>query len=859
MRTFDVTGMSCSACSTRVEKAVSHLEGIDSCSVNLLTGTMLVEGAAANKEIIDAVTKAGYGATLRGEQKSLDQKAEDSKKLGVKAEEKALKNRLLSSLAILIPLMYLTMGHHMAGLPVPQVIGTRPMFFAIVQLVLTTIVCIINKKFFVNGLRAVLHRGSNMDTLVALGAGASYGYSFVILMKMASILDLDEQMELLGDLYFESAAMILTLITLGKFLEARSKGRTTDAISSLVKLAPKRARVIVDGKEEEVLVDQMKEGDVFLLRAGDRVPVDGIVLEGFSTLDESALTGESIPVDKGEGDSVISASINVSGFLKCKATRVGGDTTLSQIIKLVEEASASKAPISKVADRVSGIFVPTVIGIALVTFIAWYLIRGEFSFSLARAISVLVISCPCALGLATPVAIMVGSGKGAKNGIMFKTAAALEEAGRTEIVALDKTGTITTGSPRVRRIIPLNGLSENEILEVATALERLSTHPLAKAITDEWENRSLEGVQEVTDFLTHNGKGLSGKLNGKTIAVGKADFIRDLGNISHEAENIAKDISDKAETAIYVARQGEVIGLIGISDVIKEDSKKAIEFLKSMGLTTVMITGDSKETAKAIGDEAGVDYIYGEVLPWEKDEIISKLMEHGKTMMVGDGINDGPALIRANTGVAIGRGADVAIDAADVVLVKSSLMDVVGAYVLSRTTLRNIHENLFWAFIYNVLGIPIAIGALIPIMGLALSPMVGALAMSMSSFCVVTNALRINMAKIYDGGYFKNKKRIVLPEKLWVMKEKNENNLSKGEEATRKGDEKMKRKMVIEGMMCGHCEMTVKKVLEGLEGVQEAKVSHEKGEAVISLDKDVPNDVMTKAVEDKDYKVVSIK
>ena len=844
MEQYNVTGMSCAACSARVEKAVSKVPGVTSCSVSLLTNSMGVEGTADPAQVIAAVEEAGYGAAekraagLERPQASASSvsAAEDSLK---DRETPRMKRRLIASLCFLIPLMYFSMGHMMWNWPVPSFLEGNHVAMGLIQLLLTTAVMVINQKFFISGFKGLIHRAPNMDTLVALGAGASYGYSLYALFAMT-----DAQMRgnaagvmsYMHEFYFESAAMILTLITVGKMLEARSKGKTTDALKSLMKLAPKTATVIRNGAEETVSIERVRKGDIFVVRPGENIPVDGVILEGHSAVNESALTGESIPVDKDAGDAVSAATLNQSGFLRCEATRVGEDTTLSQIIQMVSDAAATKAPIAKVADRVSGVFVPAVIGIALVTIAVWLIAGQTIGFALARGISVLVISCPCALGLATPVAIMVGNGMGAKNGIMFKTAVSLEETGKTQIVALDKTGTITSGEPKVTDMIPAAGVTEEELLAYAYALEKKSEHPLARAVIAKAEEENADHMQETEDFHAVPGNGLTGILAGVKLAGGNLNFISRNAVIPDEAVKRAEKLSAEGKTPLFFSRNGMFIGMIAVADVIKEDSPRAVKELQNMGIHVVMLTGDNERTAKAIGAQAGVDEVIAGVLPDGKESVIRSLKKKGRVSMVGDGINDAPALTRADMGIAIGAGTDIAIDAADVVLMKSRLSDVPAAIRLSRAALRNIHENLFWAFFYNVIGIPLAAGVWIPIFGWQLNPMFGAAAMSLSSFCVVSNALRLNWFKMYDAGRDK---------KIKV------NNKNK-EEST------MTKTMKIEGMMCGHCEARVKKTLEALAGVDSAEVSHEAGTAVVTLNEEVIDDVLKKAVEDQDYKVLEI-
>ena len=859
MEQYNVTGMSCAACSARVEKAVGKVPGVENCSVSLLTNSMGVEGTATVDAVIAAVEEAGYGATLKsakneghGMNQSEQNYAEDALK---DRETPKMKSRLIASLCFLIPLMYLSMGHMMWGWPLPVFLEGNHVAMGLAQLLLTTIVMVINQKFFISGWKGMIHRAPNMDTLVALGAGASYGYSVYALFAMTAG-DMDHVMELMHEFYFESAAMILTLITVGKMLEAHSKGKTTDALKSLMKLAPKTATLLRDGKEQEVSIDQVRRGDQFVVRPGENIPVDGIVLEGNSAVDEAALTGESIPVDKAEGDKVSAATMNQSGFLRCEATRVGEDTTLSQIIQMVSDAAATKAPIAKVADKVSGVFVPAVISIAVVTMIVWLLVGEPVGFALARGISVLVISCPCALGLATPVAIMVGNGMGAKNGIMFKTAVSLEETGKTEIVALDKTGTITSGEPKVTDLLPADGMTEHELLFFANALEKKSEHPLARAILAKAEeNGEAEQKSEITQFQAVPGNGLSGKLGEDWLYGGNFKFISDKMKISASIKEQAERLAQQGKTPLFFGRNEQFLGMIAVADVIKEDSPQAVKELQNMGIHVVMLTGDNERTAKAIGEQAGVDEVIAGVLPEGKEQVIRKLKEKGKVAMVGDGINDAPALTRADMGIAIGAGTDIAIDAADVVLMKSRLSDVPAAIRMSRATLRNIHENLFWAFFYNAIGIPLAAGIWIPVFGWKLNPMFGAAAMSLSSFCVVTNALRLNLFKMYDARKDRKRKmkKVETAENTVsdiVLADKNE---SENKEET-----KMTKTMKIEGMMCGHCEAAVKKALEALEQVDTAEVSHEAGTAVVTLNSEISNEVLKKTVEDKDYTVTAI-
>ena len=836
MEHYTVTGMSCAACSARVEKAVSAVPGVTSCSVSLLTNSMGVEGSATPDAVISAVQAAGYGASLKGAAQSVPSIAEQEDALA-DHETPVLKRRLIASLGFLIVLMYFSMGHMMWGWPLPSFFDGNHVAMGLIQMMLTIAVMVINQKFFINGFKSLFHGAPNMDTLVALGATASFGYSTYALFAMTGAQvrgDAAAVMSYMHEFYFESAAMILALITVGKMLEARSKGKTTDALKSLMKLAPQTATLLRNGQEVTVPIAQVKRGDVFVVRPGENIPVDGVILEGESAVNESALTGESIPVDKAVGDSVSAATTNQSGFLRCEATRVGEDTTLSQIIKMVSDAAATKAPIAKVADRVSGVFVPTVITIAVITTAVWLLCGKPIGFALARGISVLVISCPCALGLATPVAIMVGNGLGAKNGILFKTAVSLEETGKTEIVALDKTGTITKGEPRVTDVLPADGLTESALLALAAALEQRSEHPLARAVMLRAEEDKLS-VSEVSDFRALPGNGLTATLNDEELLGGSLSFISTKADVPQALRDKAEALAEEGKTPLLFARGGKLAGVIAVADVIKEDSPAAIAALRNMGIHVVMLTGDNEKTARAIGRQAGVDEVIAGVLPEGKESVIRSLQKQGKVAMVGDGINDAPALTRADIGIAIGAGTDVAIDAADVVLMKGQLSDVPAAIRLSRATLRNIHENLFWAFFYNVIGIPLAAGVWIPIFGWTLNPMFGAAAMSLSSFCVVSNALRLNLFKLHDAG--KDKK----------IKKKHHK-----EETT------MEKTMKIEGMMCGHCEAAVKKALEAVDGVASAEVSHTSGTAVVTLSKPVDSAVLKKAVEDKDYKVTSI-
>ena len=857
MKQYTVTGMSCAACSTRVEKAVSKVPGVTSCSVSLLTNSMGVEGSATDQEIIKAVADAGYGASAKdaeGEKNGGANSAAASEEALADHETPILKKRLLYSVGFLLVLMYFSMGHMMWNWPLPAFMDGNHVMMGLVQLYLTVIIMVINQKFFINGFKSLFHGAPNMDTLVALGSFASFGYSSYALFAMTYAEhqgDAEAVMGYMHEFYFESAAMILTLITVGKMLEARSKGKTTDALKSLMKLSPKTVVVEKEGKETEVPVEQVRIGDVFVVRSGENIPVDGVVLEGNSAVNEAALTGESIPVDKQAGDRVSAATINQSGFIRCEATRVGEDTTLSQIIRMVSDAAATKAPIAKVADKVSGIFVPAVISIAVLTVIVWLIAGESVGFALARGISVLVISCPCALGLATPVAIMVGNGMGAKNGILFKTAVSLEETGKVEIVALDKTGTITSGEPKVTDVLAADGTSEEELLKLAYSLESRSEHPLAKAIVAYGAEKQAEQIP-VSEFKALPGNGLEGKVGDADVKGGSLKFAQSQTEISEKIKSQAEKLAEEGKTPLMFLKNGILAGMIAVADVIREDSPQAVKELQNMGIEVVMLTGDNERTAKAIGRQAGVDRVIAGVLPDGKEEVIRRLKEQGKVAMVGDGINDAPALTRADMGIAIGAGADVAIDAADVVLVKSRLSDVPAAIRLSRGTLRNIHENLFWAFFYNVIGIPLAAGIWIPIFGWKLNPMFGAAAMSLSSFCVVTNALRLNLLNIKDSRKDKKIRRKAAAPAGAVVAAAEINTETKKENKT------MTKTMKIEGMMCGHCEAAVKKALEALDGVASAEVSHEKGTAVVTLEKDVDNAVLTKAVEDKDYKVVSV-
>lgn len=853
MEQYTVTGMSCAACSTRVEKAVSKVPGVTSCSVSLLTNSMGVEGTASADSIVAAVTEAGYGASLKGAGAESRSASADEDALKDR-ETPVLKRRLIISIGFLAVLMYFSMGHMMWGWPLPSWLEGNHVAMGLVQMILAGIIMVINQKFFVNGFKSLWHRSPNMDTLVALGSMASYVWSVFALFLMTDAEvhgDMAGVMKYMDEFYFESAAMILTLITVGKMLEARSKGKTTDALKSLMKLAPKTAVLVQNGEEVTVPVEQVKKGDIFVVRPGENIPVDGIVLEGASAVNEAALTGESIPVDKTEGDLVSAATMNQSGYIRCEASRVGEDTTLSQIIRMVSDAAATKAPIAKIADKVSGVFVPVVITIACITTVVWLLLGREFAYALARGISVLVISCPCALGLATPVAIMVGNGLGAKNGILFKTAVSLEETGKMQIVALDKTGTITEGEPVVTDLIPVEGISETELLTVAYALEQKSEHPLAKAVIKRGQERSVDKL-EVQDFTALPGNGLSAVLDGQRIVGGSMTFIKEKSGLSEAMQEICNRLAQEGKTPLLFTLDDKLIGVIAVADTIKKDSREAIRQLKNMGIHVVMLTGDNERTARAIGAEAGVDEVIAGVLPDGKESVIRKLKEQGKTAMVGDGINDAPALTRADMGIAIGAGADVAIDAADVVLMKSSLRDVAAAIRLSRATLRNIHENLFWAFIYNIIGIPLAAGAWVHF-GLTLNPMFGAAAMSLSSFCVVSNALRLNFCRLHDASRDKKIKSAIIKDTIMNTDSQEESEMESGKEGTT-----MTKTMKIEGMMCGHCEARVKKVLEALAEVDSAEVSHEAGTAVVTLNSDVQDEVLKKTVEDQDYKVTSI-
>ncbi|WP_455719812.1 heavy metal translocating P-type ATPase [Agathobacter sp.] len=866
MKQYTVTGMSCAACSARVEKAVSKVDGVTSCSVSLLTNSMGVEGTASEAEIVAAVEAAGYGAAPKGAHSSADSSSASNGSLDqlaaaqealVDRETPKLKKRLIVSVVFLVVLMYFSMGHMMWGWPLPAFFDGNHVAMGLVQLLLTIAVMVINQKFFISGFKGLIHGAPNMDTLVALGAGASFGYSVYALFAMTDAQvkgDMDAVMSYMHEFYFESAAMILTLITVGKMLEAHSKGKTTDALKSLMQLAPKTATVVRDGKEVEISVDAVRKDDIFVVRPGENIPVDGEVVEGVSAVNESALTGESIPVDKQPGDPVSAATVNQSGFIKCRATRVGEDTTLSQIIQMVSDAAATKAPIAKIADKVSGIFVPAVITIAVITIIVWLVAGQSIGFALARGISVLVISCPCALGLATPVAIMVGNGKGAKSGILFKTAASLEATGRTQIVALDKTGTITSGEPKVTDIVVnpeffrneaddgtehgMAGSDEKLLLTLAASVEAKSEHPLAKAVMSRAQEDGIK-IAEVSDFSAVVGNGLTANLAGKNIKAGNLSFVSKYVEVSDYMKSKADEFSKAGKTPLFFAQDDKLAGIIAVADTIKEDSPEAVRQLQNMGIKVVMLTGDNEQTARAIGKEAGVDEVIAGVLPDGKENVIKQLKKQGKVAMVGDGINDAPALTRADMGIAIGAGTDVAIDAADVVLMKSRLIDVPAAIRLSRATLTNIHENLFWAFFYNVIGIPLAAGLWYPLLGWKLNPMFGAAAMSLSSFCVVTNALRLNLCRVYD------------PKHDRKVKQNTVNNNESEEK-------KMTKTMHIEGMMCGHCEARVKKALEALDAVSEAVVSHENGTAVVTLSAEVSDETLKETVEAQDYKVTSV-
>lgn len=859
MKQYTVTGMSCAACSARVEKAVSKVDGVTSCSVSLLTNSMGVEGSATDAQIVEAVEQAGYGASPKGTATESENDKANNSLEQLKAAQDALvdretpklRNRLIASLIFLVVLMYFSMGHMMWGWPLPEFFNGNHVAMGLLQLLLTVAVMVINQKFFISGFKGLIHGAPNMDTLVALGSAASFGYSVYALFAMTAAQvngDMDAVMSYMHEFYFESAAMILALITVGKMLEAHSKGKTTDALKSLMQLAPKTATVVRDGVEQEISVDAVKKGDIFVVRPGENIPVDGEIIDGTTAVNESALTGESIPVDKQPKDAVSAATVNQSGFIKCRATRVGEDTTLSQIIQMVSDAAATKAPIAKIADRVSGVFVPAVITIAIITIIAWLIAGETVGFALARGISVLVISCPCALGLATPVAIMVGNGKGAKSGILFKTAASLEATGRTQIVALDKTGTITSGEPKVTDIVPDETFFEEignhagALLAIAASVEAKSEHPLAKAIMERAKTDEI-AVAEVTDFSAVVGNGLTAILAGKMIKAGNLAFVSKFVKVSDDMRAKAVEFSKEGKTPLFFAADDRLCGIIAVADTIKEDSPEAVRQLKNMGIRVVMLTGDNEQTANAIGKQAGVDEVIAGVLPDGKEAVIRKLKKQGRVAMVGDGINDAPALTRADMGIAIGAGSDVAIDAADVVLMKSRLIDVPAAVRLSRATLTNIHENLFWAFFYNVIGIPLAAGLWYPLLGCKLNPMFGAAAMSLSSFCVVTNALRLNLCRVYDPKH----DRKATPDR--------KNKTDKPNESEEKS---MTKTMNIEGMMCGHCEARVKKALEALDAVSEAAVSHESGTAVVTLSSDISDEKLKETVEAEDYKVTSI-
>ncbi len=859
MKQYTVTGMSCAACSARVEKAVSKVDGVTSCSVSLLTNSMGVEGSATDAQIVEAVEQAGYGASPKGTATESENDKANNSLEQLKAAQDALVdretpklvNRLIASLIFLVVLMYFSMGHMMWGWPLPEFFNGNHVAMGLLQLLLTVAVMVINQKFFISGFKGLIHGAPNMDTLVALGSAASFGYSVYALFAMTAAQvngDMDAVMSYMHEFYFESAAMILALITVGKMLEAHSKGKTTDALKSLMQLAPKTATVVRDGVEQEISVDAVKKGDIFVVRPGENIPVDGEIIDGTTAVNESALTGESIPVDKQPKDAVSAATVNQSGFIKCRATRVGEDTTLSQIIQMVSDAAATKAPIAKIADRVSGVFVPAVITIAIITIIAWLIAGETVGFALARGISVLVISCPCALGLATPVAIMVGNGKGAKSGILFKTAASLEATGRTQIVALDKTGTITSGEPKVTDIVPdetffeETGNNAGKLLAIAASVEAKSEHPLAKAIMERAKTDEI-AVAEVTDFSAVVGNGLTAILAGKMIKAGNLAFVSKFVKVSDDMRAKAVEFSKEGKTPLFFAADDRLCGIIAVADTIKEDSPEAVRQLKNMGIRVVMLTGDNEQTANAIGKQAGVDEVIAGVLPDGKEAVIRKLKKQGRVAMVGDGINDAPALTRADMGIAIGAGSDVAIDAADVVLMKSRLIDVPAAVRLSRATLTNIHENLFWAFFYNVIGIPLAAGLWYPLLGWKLNPMFGAAAMSLSSFCVVTNALRLNLCRVYDPKH----DRKATPDRKNKTKKPNESE-----------EKSMTKTMNIEGMMCGHCEARVKKALEALDAVSEAVVSHESGTAVVTLSSDISDEKLKETVEAEDYKVTSI-
>ncbi len=860
MEHYSVTGMSCAACSSRVEKAVSKVDGVTECTVSLLTNSMTVEGTAAPETIIQAVKDAGYGATQKDKEAGKQSRSQEDEMSEIEDKEiKTLRNRLCSSIVFLLLLMYLSMGHMMWGWPLPGFLKDNHVAMGLIQMLLTIVIMVINQKFFISGFKSFLHRSPNMDTLVALGSGAAFGYSTYALFAMTDAQmknDMHTVMGYMHEFYFESAAMILTLITVGKMLEAYSKGKTTNAIKSLLQLAPKKASVLRNGEYVEVSIEEVRVDDLFLVHPGESIPVDGMVVEGNSAVNEASLTGESIPVDKTKGDTVSAATVNQSGVLTCKAVRIGEDTTLSQIIRMVSDAAATKAPIAKVADKVSGVFVPVVLLIAAVTTIIWLLAGQDAGFALARGISVLVISCPCALGLATPVAIMVGNGVGAKNGIMFKNASALEEAGRIRRIALDKTGTITKGEPEVTDIVAVEGVTKDELLLYAYALEKNSEHPLAKAIHMYAQQKKIE-AKEVDELEALAGHGLQAKINGKGLYGGNRGFIEEKVAVANEIVQKGEQFAKEGKTPLYFAMDQKMLGLIAVADVLKEEAAQAVQELQDLGIHVTMLTGDHEETAKAIGCLAGVDEVIAGVLPDGKESTIRTLQQSGKVAMVGDGINDAPALTRADVGVAIGAGTDIAIDAADVVLMKSNVRDIPAMIRLSRATLRNIHENLFWAFIYNVIGIPLAAGAWISLFHWELNPMFGAAAMSLSSFCVVSNALRLNLCKIYDANKKHNHKmaETVIENEASSQEPLAEQSLNK---IKKEEDKKMEKEMKIEGMMCGHCEARVKKALEAVDGVKEAIVSHEKKNAIITLEKEVANDVLKEAVEAQDYEVTSI-
>lgn len=865
MEQYDITGMSCAACSARVEKAVSAVPGVTACSVSLLTNSMGVEGDASEETVMAAVENAGYGARprRRGREDAREGSVDEYEGMLKDRETPVMKQRLVVSLCLLIPLMYLSMGHMMWNWPLPRALADNHIAMGLLQLLITTAIMVVNQKFFVNGFQSLWHGAPNMDTLVALGAAAGYGYSVVALFAMTGAGvqgDHQAMAHYMHEFYFESAAMILTLITLGKMLEARSKGKTTDALKGLMKLAPKTAVILREGKETEVPIARVKIGDLFVVRPGEHIPVDGVVVDGSSAVNEAALTGESIPVDKAAGDEVSAATVNTSGFLTCEATRVGEDTTLSQIIRMVSDAAATKAPIAKIADKVSGIFVPAVIAVAAVTILGWLLAGQTVGFALARGISVLVISCPCALGLATPVAIMVGNGVGAKGGIMFKTAASLEETGKMQIVALDKTGTITLGEPKVTDVSPVQGIEEQELLTMALALEQKSEHPLAKAILQEAQQRGLH-ASEVTEFEVFPGNGLTGVLEGRKLWGGNLSFVGQQTEVPKALQETAEGFAEEGKTPLFFCGEEGMLGIIAVADVMKEDSPRAVKELQDMGIRVVMLTGDNRRTAQTIGRQAGVDQVIAGVLPEGKESVIHTLKQAGKVAMVGDGINDAPALTGADMGIAIGAGTDIAIDAADVVLMKSRLSDVAAAIRLSRATLTNIHENLFWAFFYNIIGIPLAAGIWIPIFGWSLNPMFGAAAMSLSSFCVVSNALRLNRVKVYDNRKDKKRSAPLSEEEFSKLLrsceaegDKERGKAENKEELTMEKTVTMK----VEGMMCGHCEGRVKQALEALEGVAEAKVDHETGQAVVTLSSDVAESVLVQAVTDAGYEVKGV-